>query len=307
MSGGLIPAHAGKTRIIVLTSRSIGAHPRSRGENLIALDVVAVKLGSSPLTRGKPVGLSTVRLAGGLIPAHAGKTAGLRPTSLRPGAHPRSRGENDRSKGAIHHGWGSSPLTRGKRAIGEDLSIAAGLIPAHAGKTNSCVGSTDATWAHPRSRGENTAFYKVSFPKRGSSPLTRGKLHFGYSYGLHPRLIPAHAGKTTDALQSVSRTRAHPRSRGENTNDASTVAHNAGSSPLTRGKLTVNMAVHSFIGLIPAHAGKTLLVCCALFAHRAHPRSRGENVTLTITPANIQGSSPLTRGKLRWGWSVSLR
>ena len=30
---GLIPAHAGKTRVVVLRAGQVGAHPRSRGEN----------------------------------------------------------------------------------------------------------------------------------------------------------------------------------------------------------------------------------------------------------------------------------
>ena len=33
ISGGLIPAHAGKTHAVALSSLSRGAHPRSRGEN----------------------------------------------------------------------------------------------------------------------------------------------------------------------------------------------------------------------------------------------------------------------------------
>ena len=51
--GRLIPAHAGKTRVIVGRDASQGAHPRSRGENMMCgPDGVPVS-GSSPLTRGK--------------------------------------------------------------------------------------------------------------------------------------------------------------------------------------------------------------------------------------------------------------
>ena len=50
----------------------------------------------------------------GLIPAHAGKTAGdvLPLGDVR--AHPRSRGENIKAAAAVVAEWGSSPLTRGK-------------------------------------------------------------------------------------------------------------------------------------------------------------------------------------------------
>ena len=50
-----------------------------------------------------------------------------------------------------------------------------------------------------------------------------------------------------------------------------------GSSPLTRGKHFSNLSVNCWLGLIPAHAGKTIFV--------------------EITPQTGRGSSPLTRGK----------
>ena len=52
--GGLIPAHAGKTRPSTPSMRGRSAHPRSRGENVGRLRLRAVAYGSSPLTRGKP-------------------------------------------------------------------------------------------------------------------------------------------------------------------------------------------------------------------------------------------------------------
>ncbi|EDN80077.1 hypothetical protein ACTODO_00513 [Schaalia dentiphila ATCC 17982] len=57
-------------------------------------------------------------------------------------------------------------------------------------------------------------------------------------------------------------------------------------------------------GLIPAHAGKTPRRDQTASLAKAHPRSRGENETHTLTTAEMPGSSPLTRGKLR---SVYLR
>ena len=73
----------------------------------------------------------------------------------------------------------------------------------------------------------------------------------------------------------------------------------SGSSPLTRGKLT---AVHPQArdhGLIPAHAGKTASSRTRANGSRAHPRSRGENLSLSATLFDEDGSSPLTRGKLQ--------
>ena len=98
--------------------------------------MTVVVSGSSPLTRGKPVKAMSAFLAKGLIPAHAGKTrrdAGLAGSSW---AHPRSRGENQAGRRSSRLQLGSSPLTRGKRALWLGLHLLCRLIPAHAGKTH---------------------------------------------------------------------------------------------------------------------------------------------------------------------------
>ena len=172
---GLIPAHAGKMRTQSGPSRTAWAHPRSRGENHVAPPCLILRVGSSPLTRGKWRRQRPARSRVGLIPAHAGKIRGMVAVLILPRAHPRSRGENRSSPPGPSGSGGSSPLTRGKYAQGSRFSQPIGLIPAHAGKI--CAPSC-ATWpprAHPRSRGEN-------FP------------HMQGPVGAH-RLIPAHAGK----------------------------------------------------------------------------------------------------------------
>ena len=73
---GLIPAHAGKTPVLVVREVQAWAHPRSRGENLSDLFIDAAAQGSSPLTRGKPDNRRLQVAGRGLIPAHAGKTRG---------------------------------------------------------------------------------------------------------------------------------------------------------------------------------------------------------------------------------------
>ena len=132
---GLIPAHAGKTTRGSGACSTGTAHPRSRGENAELHRRCASRRGSSPLTRGKHRRSDGEHLGPGLIPAHAGKTVGLGPPFRSAAAHPRSRGENARRGEPAGGGWGSSPLTRGKR-VTEAVDLAAnGLIPAHAGKT----------------------------------------------------------------------------------------------------------------------------------------------------------------------------
>ena len=193
-------------------------------------------------------------------------------------AHPRSRGENEVIKVHASSFHGSSPLTRGKLPLGQVRVCDLGLIPAHAGKTHlrRCAGRQEQ--AHPRSRGENGVARLACRMRTGSSPLTRGKPRRPDFETAPKRLIPAHAGKTARPSPLSSTATAHPRSRGEN----------PGGTLLGRNRA----------GLIPAHAGKTRLSRSAGRRPTAHPRSRGENTLALQSLRCLDGSSPLTRGKL---------
>ena len=173
-------------------------------------------IGSSPLTRGKRDVARNLLAMWRLIPAHAGKTVAMTATRGCVAAHPRSRGENWILCRRTSYWRGSSPLTRGKLSRAASSPPAAGLIPAHAGKTFAWKLSTDGTWAHPRSRGENIPLVYTVLMMKGSSPLTRGKPLRRRTLRSWLRLIPAHAGKTYAALVEGSGGPAHPRSRGEN-------------------------------------------------------------------------------------------
>ena len=70
-----------------------------------------------------------------------------------------------------------------------------------------------------------------------------------------------------------------------------------GSSPLTRGKRGNKPHNNLPPWLIPAHAGKTLVVMRGPPGSGAHPRSRGENAVIAEKHQGRAGSSPLTRGK----------
>ncbi len=110
-------------------------------------------------------------------------------------------------------------------------------------------------------------------------------------------LIPAHAGKTMAIDELEARVGAHPRSRGENRPKHWPVAAVMGSSPLTRGKQRIGLQSEEELGLIPAHAGKTLTRPLMVAGMGAHPRSRGENELERVPGQVVRGSSPLTRGK----------
>ena len=155
--GGLIPAHAGKTRRMGTPASARWAHPRSRGENMASREAFPGVRGSSPLTRGKQLRGGRRKGLDGLIPAHAGKTIVRRWIRRLVRAHPRSRGENQDENIINLSKQGSSPLTRGKLAGDRERRRARGLIPAHAGKTTGAAHRTASNRAHPRSRGENAS------------------------------------------------------------------------------------------------------------------------------------------------------
>ena len=296
---GRIPAHAGKTLLEVTEKDTIGAHPRSRGENRHRLPRPRVLPGASPLTRGKQRTHQHGTDEGRRIPAHAGKTGSSFVEVRVAWAHPRSRGENPHLVTMDEIWKGASPLTRGKRSVETEVATATGRIPAHAGKTKKRPRLMASKRAHPRSRGENWSRPSWSWSVKGASPLTRGKLYSSNYPELLLGRIPAHAGKTERRGRPESGRPAHPRSRGENSASALAFSRPHGASPLTRGKRGGPARDYRGAGRIPAHAGKTARRGGCVHALRAHPRSRGENPPRGHREGHDRGASPLTRGKRR--------
>ena len=132
---------------------------------------------------------------------------------------------------------------------------------------------------------------------RTQSPLTPGKPPPRAVRGADLRLIPAHAGKTNRDSILGPKVAAHPRSRGENHGLSPGKSARLGSSPLTRGKRVASSGFGGEVGLIPAHAGKTVQPLRSSAHSWTHPRSRGENPTDASRGSLLAGSSPLTRGK----------
>ena len=151
--------------------------------------------------------------------------------------------------------------------------------------------------AHPRACGENLCGFRHDVSLMGSSPRMRGKHRSNRARPMVPRLIPAHAGKTRNAVIFPSRSRAHPRACGENIVRHPRCFQEAGSSPRMRGKHDRIEASATSRRLIPAHAGKTSFRAANGRRKWAHPRACGENESVTKTHVFKPGSSPRMRGK----------
>ena len=92
--GGLIPARAEKTKKPDASAAITQAHPRAGGENRLTWTGRTLAPGSSPRGRGKLRRHPRRKDQARLIPARAGITSSISPTSWPTWAHPRAGGEN---------------------------------------------------------------------------------------------------------------------------------------------------------------------------------------------------------------------
>ena len=114
ISPGLIPACAGKTKLLRKPRNWLRAHPRVCGENARRLRQGLAYPGSSPRVRGKLVMKVKHDSLSGLIPACAGKTLSAMNVERATTAHPRVCGENGIRQRLRCPCMGSSPRVRGK-------------------------------------------------------------------------------------------------------------------------------------------------------------------------------------------------
>ena len=97
--------------------------------------LTVLKVGSSPLARGKPLRWGDLAAMVGIIPACAGETSPAWWPSSTHGDHPRLRGGNLQTPDSRLLMPGSSPLARGKPDLDVALEVGGRIIPACAGET----------------------------------------------------------------------------------------------------------------------------------------------------------------------------
>ena len=111
------------------------------------------------------------------------------------------------------------------------------------------------------------------------------------------RIIPAHAGQTSQFGNGAWVETDHPRACGANNCIRPAVERRAGSSPRMRGKRHRLRAEKHAGRIIPAHAGQTLRVDSIAGRQPDHPRACGANNATQIIARYANGSSPRMRGK----------
>ena len=293
---GIIPAHAGNTRVRSGRARRLSDHPRACGEHNMRSYQYWMYRGSSPRMRGT-LGISMFSHTNdGIIPAHTGNTSTAMWASACSRDHPRACGEHVGLKLAAVPLSGSSPRMRGTRRRAELMRGGYGIIPAHAGNT-CCLHAQSSTHRdHPRACGEHITRTFPAHYGRGSSPRMRGTRIMALSGTITGGIIPAHAGNTCLEAPSHFRQEDHPRACGEHGALHCPAPPRPGSSPRMRGTLPFADRDVDCLGIIPAHAGNTSRLREFRRTRRDHPRACGEHFPIVACCGMAWGSSPRMRG-----------
>ena len=191
---------------------------------------------------------------------------------------------------------GSSPLARRPQQLTLSHGNALGIIPARAGNTVQAPEAPTGRTNHPRSHGEHLVPQSILKIWLGSSPLMRGTYQSDTAGPVVARLIPARAGNTCHVRAPRAHAWAHPRSRGEHSRSEISRSRVRGSSPLARGTSGVPYSPPGVCRLIPARAGNMPGQFFRVGRLAAHPRSRGDHVSMNSPCGVSVGSSPLARG-----------
>ena len=213
------------------------------------------------------------------IPAYAGNSRQCYESKLVTAVHPRLRGELDFLYCNSYSRTGSSPLTRGTRAVFSDNRTKMRFIPAYAGNSGIEPMHYLPSTVHPRLRGELIGGSRA--------PIST------------VRFIPAYAGNSIFRPSLKAPRAVHPRLRGELITSEVIAAVSAGSSPLTRGTHPAIYSNVTEIRFIPAYAGNSAGLPKILCSSPVHPRLRGELEPGAKPILTSTGSSPLTRGTQR--------
>ncbi len=196
------PAHAGITRTGEPRGPVCNGRPRTRGDYPVQLHGVLDLLTSTPHTRGLPGARRGGLGREQVDPAHAGITP-LPRTSCRPGrSRPRTRGDYPYVGYHSHHGFTSTPHTRGLPLKTGVICPDHGVDPAHAGITPGAVIPDPQSSRRPRTRGDYPETLHVDGGDLVSTPHTRGLPAHPRCCGPGHLVDPAHAGITPPLARS---------------------------------------------------------------------------------------------------------
>ena len=233
---GSIPAWAGETHPPRAGRPQTRVYPRVGGGNPGGSTFFQPIRGLSPRGRGKRWAGAEYQQRQWSIPAWAGETPRGTPLPNTYTVYPRVGGGNDNPDYIPGPRGGLSPRGRGKlpqQVVGQ---FGRGSIPAWAGETARRPSAPVALRVYPRVGGGNGLPASRAIAVDGLSPRGRGKLGRDCPDCGAPRSIPAWAGETSGAGQSLVGTGVYPRVGGGNLSKLSKLSPGGGLSPRGRGK-----------------------------------------------------------------------
>ena len=151
------------------------------------------------------------------------------------------------------------------------------IIPAHAGNSVHHDICRVLPADHPRACGELEIQLVKSWPRFGSSPRMRGTRVRKSSCRPGARIIPAHAGNSSEARQPQRGAADHPRACGELQRTPWQRSLKAGSSPRMRGTHRYGRRLAETLRIIPAHAGNSRSSLILVGSRPDHPAHAGNS------------------------------
>ena len=210
----LLPAHAGMVHSRFGSLSPEIPAPRARGDGPHGGRDCSLRLPCSPRTRGWSVHRVGDRIAGDLLPAHAGMVRPDRAGDSRRAAAPRARGDGPAAATASVARSSCSPRTRGWSHVGLPRPVPVALLPAHAGMVLSHLTVKTPATCSPRTRGWSRRL-----------PARRHRL----------QLLPAHAGMVRSRSVASGTWPSAPRARGDGPSQTGPLTSRRRCSPRTRG------------------------------------------------------------------------
>ena len=178
--------------------------------------------------------------AGGITPAHAGRSVSLPGLSRSTWDHPRACGEKYIVQLYFDTDMGSPPRMRGEAGLAARHRAKSRITPAHAGRSFKQFIQSLFFQDHPRACGEKLALSAISVMAIGSPPRMRGEASTLARIPAPVRITPAHAGRRQSGHSPGGASRDHPRACGEKAIDGNSSPRSQGSPPRMRGEGTYN-------------------------------------------------------------------
>ena len=191
-----IPAGAGNSDLKIASQYWRAVYPRWRGELSVHPDSRPCDPGLSPLARGTLLLRWRFSLAQRFIPAGAGNSSSFFDVRKISAVYPRWRGELSFPMQNAAFLAGLSPLARGTQWQAGNMKTTERFIPAGAGNSSSCSGTSVEVSVYPRWRGELSINPHQLDVCGGLSPLARGTHRAPLGGVSHVRFIPAGAGNS---------------------------------------------------------------------------------------------------------------